>query len=61
MIDAAMISDIEEIKQLKARYFYHLDHKEWDDWRESVSATTHPCMFRRRNWISSASTTSCPF
>ena len=27
MIDAAMLSDIEEIKQLKSRYFYHLDRK----------------------------------
>jgi hypothetical protein len=36
MIDAVMLSDIEEIKQLKSRYFYHLDHKEWDDWRKSV-------------------------
>jgi SnoaL-like domain len=24
--------DIEEIKQLKARYFRHMDWKEWDDW-----------------------------
>src|SRR5580704_18590040 len=36
MIDAATISDIEEIKQLKSRYFYRLDRKEWDDWRDSV-------------------------
>ena len=36
MIDAAMLSDIEEIKQLKSRYFYHLDHKDWDGWRENV-------------------------
>lgn len=36
MIDAAMLADIEEIKQLKSRYFYHLDRKEWDAWRESV-------------------------
>src|ERR1700677_876690 len=36
MIDAAMLADIEEIKQLKARYFYHLDYKEWDGWREHV-------------------------
>ena len=36
MIDAAMLADIEDIKQLKSRYFYHLDRKEWDAWRESV-------------------------
>jgi hypothetical protein len=36
MIDAATLADIEEIKQLKSRYFYHLDHKEWDGWREHV-------------------------
>lgn len=25
---------IEELKQLKARYFYHLDNKDWAGWRE---------------------------
>ena len=39
LIDAAMLADIEEIKQLKSRYFYHLDHKEWEAWRESVFCT----------------------
>lgn len=28
------IEDLEEIKQLKARYFYHLDRKEWDAWEQ---------------------------
>lgn len=27
---------IEEIKQLKARYFNHLDHKNWQGWRDGV-------------------------
>jgi hypothetical protein len=27
---------IEEIKQLKARYFYHLDLKNWQGWRDEV-------------------------
>jgi hypothetical protein len=27
---------IEDIKQLKARYFYCLDHKDWDGWRRDV-------------------------
>lgn len=29
---------IEEIKQLKARYFYGFDHKDWDLWRDEVWA-----------------------
>jgi hypothetical protein len=29
---------IEEIKRLKASYFYHLDHKNWDGWRRDVFA-----------------------
>lgn len=29
---------IEEIKQLKARYFYGLDHKDWEMWRDEVWA-----------------------
>jgi ketosteroid isomerase-like protein len=28
------LSDIEEIKQLKARYFRLMDQKQWDDWGE---------------------------
>jgi hypothetical protein len=28
------LSDVEEIKQLKARYFRHLDTKDWNAWRE---------------------------
>jgi len=27
---------IEDIKQLKGRYFYCLDHKDWDGWRRDV-------------------------
>jgi hypothetical protein len=27
---------IEDIKQLKARYFYHLDRKNWQGWRDEV-------------------------
>jgi len=29
---------IEEIKQVKAKYFYGLDHKDWDLWRREVWA-----------------------
>ena len=29
-IDAAVLADIEAIKQLKARYFRHMDQKDWD-------------------------------
>src|SRR5580704_2125927 len=28
--------DLEEIKTLKSRYFYCLDHKDWDGWRTKV-------------------------
>ena len=30
------LEDLEEIKQLKARYFYCVDHKDWDGWRDTV-------------------------
>ena len=29
---------IEEIKQLKAKYFYYFDHQDWDSWRDQVWA-----------------------
>jgi hypothetical protein len=29
---------IEEIKQLKAKYFYYFDHQDWDNWRDQVWA-----------------------
>jgi hypothetical protein len=32
------LNAIEDIKQLKARYFYCLDHKDWDGWRNEVFA-----------------------
>lgn len=32
------LAAIEEIKQLKARYFYGYDHKDWDFWRNEVWA-----------------------
>lgn len=34
MIDPAHLADIEEIRQLKARYFRHLDTKNWAEWRK---------------------------
>jgi hypothetical protein len=34
--DLFVLKSIEEIKQLKARYFYLLDHKDWDGWRSEV-------------------------
>jgi hypothetical protein len=33
--------DIEEIKQLKARYFRHLDLKEWDAWADVFTEDVH--------------------
>ena len=38
MDDLERLLAIEEIKQLKGRYFYHLDHKDWDGWRREVFA-----------------------
>ncbi len=32
-IDRERIQDILELQRLKALYFYHLDHKNWDVWR----------------------------
>jgi hypothetical protein len=36
MDDTAKLIAIEEIKRLKSRYFYCLDHKNWEGWRENV-------------------------
>ena len=38
MDDTARLIAIEEIKRLKARYFYHLDHQDWEGWRRDVWA-----------------------
>jgi hypothetical protein len=31
-MDLSMVADIEQIKQLKARYFRLMDQKRWDEW-----------------------------
>jgi hypothetical protein len=38
MTDIEKLLAIEEIKRLKARYFYGFDHKDWDLWRREVFA-----------------------
>ena len=38
MDDIERLLAIEEIKQLKAKYFYALDHKDWEMWRREVWA-----------------------
>ena len=38
MTDLERLLAIEEIKQVKARYFWGLDHKDWDLWRAEVWA-----------------------
>lgn len=38
MNDIEKLEAIEEIKQLKAKYFLGIDHKDWDLWREEVWA-----------------------
>ncbi|HWM68654.1 MAG TPA: nuclear transport factor 2 family protein [Steroidobacteraceae bacterium] len=36
MNDLDTLGHVEAIKRLKSRYFYHLDHKNWDGWRSEV-------------------------
>ena len=38
MTDIERLLAIEEIKQVKARYFHALDHKDWEQWRREVWA-----------------------
>jgi hypothetical protein len=38
MNDIERLVAIEEIKQLKARYFYHYDNQNWAEWRDEVWA-----------------------
>lgn len=38
MNDTQRLLNIEEIKKLKARYFYHIDLKNWEGWRQEVFA-----------------------
>ena len=38
MNDIERLLAIEEIKQVKAKYFYGLDHKDWDLWQREVWA-----------------------
>lgn len=38
MNDIETLCAIEEIKQVKAKYFYGLDHKDWDLWKREVWA-----------------------
>lgn len=39
MADVEKLLAIEEIKQLKAKYFWGLDHKDWEFWRREVWAS----------------------
>lgn len=38
MNDVERLLAIEEVKCLKSRYFYYLDHREWERWRDEVWA-----------------------
>ncbi len=40
-MDRARLADLEEIKQLKARYFRHMDCKEWDAWGDVFTDDCH--------------------
>lgn len=37
-MEAATLLGIEQIKQLKARYFYCVDYKDWEGWRSVFAA-----------------------
>lgn len=43
---AAVLSEIEAIKQLKARYCRYLDTKRWDDWRQLFTSSATPRRLR---------------
>jgi len=38
MKDIEYLLAIEEIKRLKSKYFYYLDHKDWEHWKTEVWA-----------------------
>ena len=38
MTDLERLLAIEEIKKIKAKYFYYLDHKDWESWKREVFA-----------------------
>ena len=40
-LDAKTLADIEQIKQLKARYFRFMDSKKWTDWRACFTDDMH--------------------
>ena len=35
---ASNLEEIEQIKQLKARYFRHMDTRVWEEWRKCFTA-----------------------
>lgn len=47
MANPVVLAAIEEIKQLKARYCYCVDHKDWDGW---VSLFTPDCRVDESAW-----------
>ena len=54
MTDIERLLAIEAIKMVKAKYFYGLDHKDWDLWRREVfasDASLHVPEFRPEPWV----------
>lgn len=54
MTELERLIAIEQIKCLKARYFYHLDHKDWASWRREVwapDASLHVPEARDEPWV----------
>jgi hypothetical protein len=39
MDEVARLTAIEAIKRLKAKYFYYLDHQDWEGWKREVFAS----------------------
>ncbi|VWX49585.1 nuclear transport factor 2 family protein [Novosphingobium sp. 9U] len=54
MTEIERLLAIEAIKTVKAKYFYGLDHKDWDLWRQEVfasDATLHVPEARPEPWL----------
>jgi hypothetical protein len=53
MTEIERLSAIEAIKAVKAKYFYGLDHKDWDLWREvfALDAKMHVPESRPDPWV----------
>jgi SnoaL-like domain len=54
MTDIERLLAIEEIKNIKGKYFYYLDHKDWEGWKKEVfapDASLHVPEHRPEPWV----------